>query len=76
MAELASTQPGFLGMESVRGGDGFGITLSYWATRRRSPRGASTPSIARSANTVARTGTTISSAHRAVERAYSRKADA
>ena len=30
MMELAATQPGFLGVESVRGGDGFGITVSYW----------------------------------------------
>lgn len=28
MHELAKTQPGFLGMESVR--DGLGITVSYW----------------------------------------------
>jgi heme-degrading monooxygenase HmoA len=30
MAELASTQPGFLGVESARGVDGLGITVSYW----------------------------------------------
>nr|WP_256204013.1 antibiotic biosynthesis monooxygenase [Pseudomonas sp. MOIL14HWK12:I2] len=30
MVELAQGQPGFLGMESVRGTDGLGITLSYW----------------------------------------------
>ncbi|MDO1581798.1 antibiotic biosynthesis monooxygenase family protein [Rhizobium oryzicola] len=30
MAELAAQQPGYLGMESVRGEDGFGITNSYW----------------------------------------------
>jgi heme-degrading monooxygenase HmoA len=30
MAELASAQPGFLGVESVRGADGLGITVSYW----------------------------------------------
>ncbi|WP_312375314.1 antibiotic biosynthesis monooxygenase family protein [Pseudomonas oryzihabitans] len=30
MVELAQAQPGFLGMESVRGVDGLGITLSYW----------------------------------------------
>jgi heme-degrading monooxygenase HmoA len=30
MVELASEQPGFLGVESVRGADGFGITVSYW----------------------------------------------
>lgn len=32
MVELASEQPGFLGVESVRGADGFGITVSYWAS--------------------------------------------
>lgn len=31
MLELAATQPGYLGVESVRGADGFGITVSYWA---------------------------------------------
>lgn len=30
MVELASAQPGFLGIESARGADGFGITVSYW----------------------------------------------
>jgi heme-degrading monooxygenase HmoA len=30
MVELAKEQPGFLGVESVRGGDGFGVTVSYW----------------------------------------------
>lgn len=30
MVELASQQPGFLGVESTRGEDGFGITVSYW----------------------------------------------
>ena len=30
MAELARQQPGYLGVESVRGADGFGITVSYW----------------------------------------------
>jgi len=32
MVELASQQPGFLGAESARGEDGFGITVSYWST--------------------------------------------
>ena len=32
MVELASTMPGFLGIESVRGGDGVGITVSYWSS--------------------------------------------
>lgn len=30
MMELAAVQPGFLGAESTRGTDGFGITVSYW----------------------------------------------
>ena len=32
MIELASGQPGFLGVESARGDDGLGITVSYWAS--------------------------------------------
>ena len=32
MVELASRQKGFLGVESVRGADGLGITVSYWAS--------------------------------------------
>lgn len=30
MVELAETMPGFLGVESVRGTNGLGITVSYW----------------------------------------------
>ena len=30
MAELAAQQPGFLGVESVRDANGYGITVSYW----------------------------------------------
>lgn len=30
MVELAAQQDGFLGIESARGADGFGITVSYW----------------------------------------------
>ena len=30
MIELVKDQPGFLGAESARGDDGFGITVSYW----------------------------------------------
>jgi len=33
MIDLASKQPGFLGVESVRDADGFGITVSYWASK-------------------------------------------
>lgn len=32
MEALAREQPGFLGVESARGADGFGITVSYWQT--------------------------------------------
>lgn len=30
MLELAAGQPGFLGVDSARGADRFGITVSYW----------------------------------------------
>lgn len=30
MLELAAKQAGFLGVESARNNDGFGITVSYW----------------------------------------------
>ena len=51
MVELGSKQDGFLGIDSVRGADGIGITVSYWrdeasilawkndAGRERAPRG-------------------------------------
>jgi heme-degrading monooxygenase HmoA len=32
MIELAAERPGFLGIETVRGADGFGITVSYWTS--------------------------------------------
>ena len=31
MDVLAAAQPGYRGMDSARGPDGFGITVSYWA---------------------------------------------
>ena len=34
MITLAQKQQGFLGLESVRGGDGMGITVSYWTDRK------------------------------------------
>jgi heme-degrading monooxygenase HmoA len=34
MVELAARQPGFLGVESVRGADGIGITVSYWSSEQ------------------------------------------
>ena len=30
MVAAAAQQPGYLGMESARGADGLGITVSYW----------------------------------------------
>lgn len=30
MVELASQQPGFLGVDSIRDKNGIGITVSYW----------------------------------------------
>ena len=30
MVELAAEQPGYLGVESTRDAEGFGITVSYW----------------------------------------------
>jgi heme-degrading monooxygenase HmoA len=32
MERLAATQPGYLGIESARGSDGLGISVSYFAT--------------------------------------------
>ena len=32
MAQLASEQPGYLGVDSARGADGVGITVSYWSS--------------------------------------------
>ena len=32
MVELAQQQPGYLGVESTRDLEGFGITVSYWET--------------------------------------------
>lgn len=30
MEALARTMPGYIGCEAARGGDGFGVTVSYW----------------------------------------------
>lgn len=32
MDELARRQPGFVGIESARGADRFGLTVSYWSS--------------------------------------------
>ncbi len=32
MVQLAAQQPGYLGVEHAAGADGFGITVSYWAS--------------------------------------------
>ncbi len=34
MVELAAQHPGYLGVESTRGADGFGITVSYWESEQ------------------------------------------
>ena len=34
MMELAALQPGYLGVESARGADGLGITVSYWESEQ------------------------------------------
>ena len=31
MAALAETRPGFLGIDSARDAEGFGLTVSYWS---------------------------------------------
>ena len=33
MERLAEEQPGYLGLEAAREGDGLGVTISYWADR-------------------------------------------
>lgn len=32
MEELAAGEPGYLGIESARNAEGFGITVSYWSS--------------------------------------------
>ena len=34
MVELARAQPGFLGVESARSAEGFGLTVSYWRSEQ------------------------------------------
>ncbi len=34
MEELAAKMPGYLGFESARGEDGFGIAISYWESEQ------------------------------------------
>ena len=43
MLALAAQQPGFLGAESVRGADGLGITVSYWADEQAIARWKANP---------------------------------
>ena len=49
MVALAEGQPGFLGVDSARGTDGFGLTVSYWASEKaiRAWRGHAEHRIAR-----------------------------
>jgi len=60
MLRLAAEQPGFLGVDSIRGADGFGITVSTGAMRNRSAPGARRPTMPGHAPTAARTGTSPS----------------
>ena len=34
MGARAAAQPGYIGIDSVRGSDGIGITVSYWSSER------------------------------------------
>ncbi len=34
MVALAAQQPGFIGVESSRGDDGYGVTISYWESEQ------------------------------------------
>ena len=34
MVELAARQPGYIGVESFRDTDGFGVTISYWESEQ------------------------------------------
>ena len=58
--KLAAQQPGFLGIESSRDAEGFGITVSYWADEARFPAGRRKPNTPRSANAAAGSGIRIS----------------
>ena len=40
MDALAAAQPGYRGIDSARGADGLGITVSYWADEAARWRGA------------------------------------
>ncbi|PWK44755.1 antibiotic biosynthesis monooxygenase [Pseudomonas sp. OV226] len=57
MVELAREQPGFLGVESARGEDGLGITVSYWASEAAILAWKHHPGTARFVNVGARPGT-------------------
>jgi heme-degrading monooxygenase HmoA len=48
MEELAAGQPGFLGIESARGPDGFGITVSYWTSEKANAEHAAAQEAGRS----------------------------
>lgn len=54
MMELVRAQPGFRGVESVRSGDGLGVTVSYWdsldaiAAWKKQPEHAAIQQIGRS----------------------------
>lgn len=56
MVELAREQPGFLGVESARGEDGWGLPCRTGPVKRRSWRGSITPSTVRFVSVGARRG--------------------
>lgn len=57
MLELAAQQPGFLGVESARGADGFGITVPYWESEAAISTWREHANTPRCVATAARTGT-------------------
>ena len=71
MDALAATQPGYRGIDSARGADGFGITVSYWADDAAAIAWRDHPIMPRSATRAARAGTTATQSTVArVERGY------
>ena len=57
MVALGSSYDGFLGIETARGADGLGVTVSYWRDEAcRSPRGNATPSTRRPSVPASRCG--------------------
>jgi len=53
--------PGYLGVESVRGDDGFGITVSYWSTEEAIRNCSKTPNTWKLNPSAESAGTRVSS---------------